>query len=50
MVAEYLSPFDMEVTAATTVADGMRLMREQSFNLLLLDVMLPDGDGFEVCR
>lgn len=35
------------------VADGteaVRRARSQSFDLILLDVMLPNKDGFEVCR
>jgi len=35
------------------VADGIeaaRRAREESFDLILLDVMLPGKDGFEVCR
>ena len=50
MVAEYLAPFGMEVTPATRAADGLELLHQGSFDLLLLDVMLPDQDGFEVCR
>jgi DNA-binding response OmpR family regulator len=50
MVTEYLAPFGMQVTAASTAAEGLELTREGSFDLLLLDVMLPDQDGFEVCR
>jgi DNA-binding response OmpR family regulator len=39
--------------AVTVVADGDRALsavREQTFDLVLLDVMLPGRDGFEVCR
>lgn len=31
-------------------AEGLRLIREQSPDLVLLDVMLPEMDGFTVCR
>ena len=30
--------------------EGLRLAREKSPDLILLDVMLPEMDGFEVCR
>lgn len=49
MVTEYLAPFGLEVTAANRAGQGLELLR-QGFDLLLLDVMLPDQDGFEVCR
>jgi PAS domain S-box-containing protein len=39
-----------EVIEAATGADGLRLTREQRPDLILLDVMLPDVDGVEVCR
>ena len=37
-----------EVTCAHTVADGRRLLAESEPDLLLLDVMLPDGSGLEL--
>ena len=30
--------------------DGLRLLRGQEFEAVLLDIMLPDGDGLEVCK
>jgi two-component system NtrC family response regulator len=33
---------------ATTAADGMRLLREEDVDLVLLDLMLPDRHGIEV--
>ena len=50
MVAEYLAAMDMRVTPAPDATRGMALLRRQEFDALVLDVMLPDLDGFEVCR
>lgn len=38
-----------EVEHARTVARAMTLLAHTHFDLLLLDVTLPDGTGFEVC-
>lgn len=35
---------------ARTVADAEKLWRKGSFDLLVLDVSLPDGSGFEFCQ
>jgi DNA-binding response OmpR family regulator len=50
MVAEYLEPLGMHITACPTAAEGLRLLGKDAFDALILDVMLPDQDGFEVCR
>ena len=39
-----------EVELARDGDTASRRAREQSFNLIILDVMLPHKDGFEVCR
>jgi DNA-binding response OmpR family regulator len=38
------------VITATRGDDGLRLAREQSPDLILLDLMLPGVDGIQVCR
>lgn len=38
------------VATAATGEDGLNLLREQRPDLVVLDVMLPGIDGFEVCR
>jgi two-component system phosphate regulon response regulator OmpR len=50
MLSEYLLPLGIRVTAAGSAAEGLRLIERDTFDALVLDVMLPDGDGFEVCR
>jgi two-component system phosphate regulon response regulator OmpR len=50
MVGEYLDPLGIHITACATGAEGLRLIQTDSFDALILDVMLPDIDGFEVCR
>ena len=35
---------------ASTVAEALSHARSGGFDCIVLDVMLPDGDGFEVCR
>ena len=41
---------DYEVLSAYDGREGLRLAREGAPDLILLDVMLPYMDGFEVCR
>lgn len=39
-----------EVETADTGSKAIRKADEQRFNLIILDVMLPEADGFEVCQ
>ncbi len=39
-----------EVLQASSAAEGLRLARQMQPSLVLLDVMLPDMDGWEVCE
>jgi two-component system, OmpR family, phosphate regulon response regulator OmpR len=50
MVMSYLSEFGFSVTAAHSGRAGIALYRRESFDALILDLMLPDMDGLEVCR
>ncbi len=50
MVAQYLSEHGFEVEIRGDAASGLEAARRISFDALVLDVMLPDLDGFEVCR
>ena len=49
-VAASLRFLGYQVTTADTAAGALRLARDRAFDLVVLDVMLPDGDGFEVVR
>jgi DNA-binding response OmpR family regulator len=42
--------FGYQVIEAESAADGMREFEERSPNLVLLDAVLPDGSGLDVCR
>ncbi|MCU0868439.1 MAG: response regulator transcription factor [Burkholderiales bacterium] len=50
MVVEYLDGFGMRADVAATVAEGLAKFDATPYDALILDVMLPDGDGLEVCR
>jgi OmpR family response regulator RpaB len=49
-LAEYFARFDMTLTAVTHPRLGLQKLEEESCDLVILDVMLPDIDGFELCR
>jgi two-component system cell cycle response regulator len=45
LTAEYY-----EVSSAHSGAEALAKCQEQDFDIILLDVMMPEMDGFEVCR
>ena len=47
---EALEREGFESTVARSASEGIALAGEVSPDLVLLDVMLPDGSGYEVCR
>ena len=47
-LASLLSKRGYEMTQADTVAGAMRLAEEQSFDLVISDIGLPDGDGYRL--
>jgi two-component system OmpR family response regulator len=49
-VAASLRFLGFDVTTAASGVDALRLARDQPFDLVVLDVMLPDTDGFAVVR
>lgn len=50
LVAMYLADAGYEVLRADTGTEALRLVAEARPDLVLLDLMLPEVDGWEVCR
>ena len=50
LLAEYLARFGFVVTAVTHPEAGLRALRTSAPDIVVLDLMLPDMDGFAVCR
>ncbi len=50
LVSNYLTDSGFDVTAAFTAADGISLAGQSQFDVLLLDINLPDFNGFEVLK
>jgi len=50
LLSEYLSTFGFSVTCANHPDEGLNQVQYQKPDLVVLDIMLPDKDGFEVCR
>ena len=50
LVSRFLESFNFQVHSELHPRDGLQRLEERAFDLVILDVMLPDMDGFEVCR
>jgi DNA-binding response OmpR family regulator len=46
----YLEREGFTVTGATTGQGGLDAFQSDGYDLIVLDLMLPDTDGFEICR
>ena len=50
MVQDYLGGAGFQVTIAATGTQGIALHKDREFEALILDLMLPDMDGLEICQ
>ncbi|SDT94226.1 two-component system, OmpR family, response regulator RpaB [Pseudomonas pohangensis] len=49
-LASYFQRYELALTQAVKPSAGLALLREEHFDAAILDVMLPEMDGFELCR
>lgn len=50
LLADYLRHSHFETEQTGSAADAEQRVRDGDFDAVLLDLMLPDGDGMEVCK
>ena len=50
LVANFLKQAGYEINFALSGKAALKHIEEESFDLILLDIMMPEMDGFEVCR
>lgn len=50
LTRQYVEPFGIELTAVDRPSLGLGLLKSGPFDVLILDLMLPEMDGFQVLR
>ena len=50
LLVDYLGPHDVELDHVETGPLGLEKLETRTYDVVLLDVMLPGADGFEICR
>ena len=50
LVELVLSQAGYEIVIGRSVAEGLQLIKSKPFDMILLDWVLPDGTGIELCR
>ncbi|WP_459130136.1 response regulator transcription factor [Guggenheimella bovis] len=47
---EYMNYSGVSARAATSKTEALQALEEDTFSLILLDINLPDGSGYELCQ
>ncbi len=50
LLKEYCARYDINISSELLPSSGLAMLRKREFKAVILDVMLPEMDGFEVCR
>ena len=49
-LAAYFARFELQLEQALRPSEGLARLRQGGFDAAILDVMLPEQDGFALCR
>jgi len=50
MVREYLAQSGVQISHCATAGSGVEAVTHNDYDAIILDIMLPDFDGFEACK
>ncbi|RMF92330.1 MAG: diguanylate cyclase [Candidatus Schekmanbacteria bacterium] len=50
MIADILSPLDYNIISAKSGIEALSLLKSTDIDLILLDIIMPEINGYEVCR
>lgn len=50
LLLEYCARYDINIASELTPSAGLSALKKTVYDAIILDVMLPEMDGFEVCR
>lgn len=50
LLDQYLTQFGFELESATLPSQGLALLEKNTYELVILDIMLPEMNGFETCK
>lgn len=50
LLSEYFTQFGYELESTTLPSQAIALLDKNNYDLVILDIMLPEMDGFEVCK
>ena len=50
LLVNYLRQYDIFVHAVATPSEGINRLEHEEFNLIILDLTLPEMDGLELCK
>ena len=50
LLSVLLKSHGFEVRATNNSTEGLSLIRDENFDLVILDLMMPEMDGWEICK
>lgn len=50
LLKDYFAKYGLTLTQATKPSDGLGLLKSKKFEVIILDIMLPEMDGFETFK
>lgn len=50
LLGRFFESYELDFDSSTRPSEGLEMLANAAFDLVILDVMLPEMDGFEVCK